>query len=147
MQINPDFNSSAYTIRSYKPGEVEVFKPIPIDVMRKRDNMDGEKFDNILVLKHSFIVTPKMIDQDWGVENPHMLNEAVFRGLMRLKPEVLIVGTGKSIHFPDTTDTLPLLQAGIGVEFMDTAAACRTYNFLVSDGRDVAGAFFMIGDE
>ena len=73
-----------------------------------------------------------------------MLTEKHFRELLALKPEIVIVGTGKKIHFADNVYTLPLIQAGIGVEFMDTAAACRTYNFLVSDGRKVAAAIFMI---
>lgn len=55
-------------------------------------------------------------------------------------PEVLIYGSGPSIRFPAPSAVRPLIEARIGFETMDTAAACRTYNVLVSEGRNVMAA-------
>jgi uncharacterized protein len=58
-----------------------------------------------------------------------------FEALLPLQPEVVIVGTGARHHFVSPRLSHPLLTRGIGVESMDTAAACRTYNILVGEGR------------
>ena len=147
MQINPDFNTAAYTIRAYRTHEVDVYIPEQHETNPANEastDIHEQETKNYTSLNHSFIVTPDKLIEDWEIENPHMLTETHFRQLLALKPEIVIVGTGKKIHFADQVYTLPLTQAGIGVEFMDTAAACRTYNFLVSDGRKVAAAIFMI---
>ena len=57
-----------------------------------------------------------------------------------LRPEILIVGTGRRQRFPSPALLRPLIEARIGFEFMDLPAACRTYNILVSEGRSVAVA-------
>ena len=63
---------------------------------------------------------------------------------LEIMPEVLLIGTGQKLVFPDQKILLPLYHAGIGHEIMDTGAACRSYNFLVGEGRHVAAALFMI---
>jgi len=146
MQINPDFNTGVYTIRSYRHQEVDVFSPIKELLEESINTADGERPKNYKTLNQSFIVTPRKLIENWKVENPHLLTKEHFQDLLALKPEIVIIGTGKEMHFADSDYTLPLLQAGIGVEFMTTSAACRTYNFLVSDSRDVAAAIFMIKD-
>jgi uncharacterized protein len=60
-----------------------------------------------------------------------------------LDPEVLLIGTGISLEFPDMELTYQLMERGIGVEVMDTAAACRTYNVLMHEGRRVALALLV----
>ncbi|HRP25270.1 MTH938/NDUFAF3 family protein [Thauera sp.] len=55
-----------------------------------------------------------------------------------LGAEILIVGTGKRQRFPQPALLRPLIEARIGFEFMDFAAACRTYNILVGESRAVA---------
>jgi uncharacterized protein len=57
--------------------------------------------------------------------------------LVQIKPSVLLLGTGLSLEFPLQALLLPFYTAHIGVEVMDTAAACRTYNVLMAEGRDV----------
>jgi uncharacterized protein len=54
-----------------------------------------------------------------------------------LGAEILIVGTGRRQRFPQPQLMRPLVEARIGFEFMDFAAACRTYNILVGEGRAV----------
>jgi uncharacterized protein len=57
--------------------------------------------------------------------------------IFALDPEVLLVGTGERQVFPDAAFSVPYLKKGVGVEIMDTGAACRTYNVLVSEQRRV----------
>ena len=60
--------------------------------------------------------------------------------LARLEVEILLIGTGETQRFPDAATLRPLIDAKIGYEVMDTAAACRTYNILVAEDRLVAAA-------
>ena len=55
-----------------------------------------------------------------------------------VQPEIVIIGTGKKLRFPPPDALAPLREARIGFEVMDTAAACRTYNVLLGEGRQVA---------
>ncbi|MBK9956523.1 MAG: Mth938-like domain-containing protein [Rhodocyclaceae bacterium] len=57
--------------------------------------------------------------------------------------KVLLLGTGRRQLFPPAPWLKPLIDLGIGVEVMDTGAACRTYNVLVAEGRDVAAALIV----
>ena len=60
-----------------------------------------------------------------------------------LEPELVVLGTGSRLRFPPPALTAGLLAKGIGVEVMDTAAACRTYNVLMSEGRQVVAALLL----
>lgn len=59
------------------------------------------------------------------------------------KPELIVIGTGRQQHFLPPAILKPLLANGIGVECMNTQAAARTYNILMSENRDVVAAFFI----
>jgi uncharacterized protein len=76
----------------------------------------------------------------WDVGYAGALNEAAFARLAALPVEILLLGTGPSLSFPHPRLTQPLRDAGIGLEVMDTAAACRTYNILLGEDRRVAAA-------
>jgi uncharacterized protein len=52
-------------------------------------------------------------------------------------PEIVLLGTGATQRFPRPESTRALTDAQVGVEVMDTPAACRTYNILVAEGRRV----------
>ncbi len=62
----------------------------------------------------------------------------------RLPPELVLLGTGNRLTFPAIETYAELIKLGVGVEVMDTGAACRTYNILMSDGRKVAAGLMMI---
>ena len=64
--------------------------------------------------------------------------------ILLLSPEVLILGTGQSLVFPDDHILCPLIDNQIGYEIMDTGAACRSFNYLLGEGREVVAALFMI---
>ena len=65
------------------------------------------------------------------------LTEADFSSLLAHKPEVVLLGTGATHRFPHPRLTHALVEARVGVEVMDTAAACRTFNILAAEGRKV----------
>ena len=77
---------------------------------------------------------------DWEVDAFAGLTEAVFGRLAALPVEIVLLGTGASLRFPHPRLTQPLRDAGIGLEVMDTSAACRTYNILLGEDRRVAAA-------
>lgn len=72
------------------------------------------------------------------------LSEADLEALLPDDPEVVILGTGETAVFPSRELTFALARRGIGLEVMDTRAACRTFNILISEGRRPA-AILKIG--
>ena len=74
---------------------------------------------------------------DWPVGDFALLEARHFHMLAALKPELVIFGSGNRIRFPKPALLRPLIDLRIGVETMDTAAASRTYNVLLAEGRMV----------
>ena len=66
-----------------------------------------------------------------------------FAGCCRRTPEIVLLGTGATQRFPRPALTAPLHDAHVGLEVMDTRAACRTYNILVAEGRPVTAALIV----
>ena len=79
----------------------------------------------------------------WDCSRFEDLGPAQFEQLAALKVEVLIFGSGSRIRFPRPAWLAPLVAQRIGLETMDTAAACRTYNILAQEGRRVAAALLV----
>lgn len=73
----------------------------------------------------------------WSVANIRDMTAEHLESAIGAKPEVLIIGTGRRFTFPPPRSLRPLVEARIGHEVMDTAAACRTYNVLLGEGRKV----------
>lgn len=93
----------------------------------------------------SLLVPPTGELINWPVSSLEALTEADFQPILDARPEVLILGTGPTLRFVKPALMRHLMTARIGVETMDTPAACRTYNILVSEGRQVMAAL-LIGD-
>jgi uncharacterized protein len=89
------------------------------------------------------VVTPQQVLTDWPPQDFAALAESHFAYLLALQPEVVLLGTGSRQQFPHPALHRQLAAAGIGVEIMDTAAACRTYNLLVADDRKVVAAILL----
>jgi uncharacterized protein len=81
--------------------------------------------------------------QRWGPADFGALTPAHFDELLRLEPELVIFGSGARLRFPSPALLRNLIGRRIGVESMDTAAACRTYNVLVSERRSVVAALLL----
>jgi uncharacterized protein len=78
--------------------------------------------------------------QSWAVAGFESLQRQDFDPVLSHEPEVVLLGTGLRHRLVHPALTASLARAGVALEAMDTRAACRTYNILVSDGRRVAGA-------
>ncbi len=91
----------------------------------------------------SLIVETTKLHTDWAVANFDDLSTQDFERLATLKPEVLILGTGNTHRFIHPKLTKTLSDKNIPVECMTTDAACRTYNILMSEGRNVVAALII----
>ena len=92
--------------------------------------------------KSSLILTPRQIEM-WEVQQVDQLTQAHFEALSKIDCEVILLGTGKQCVFPNMALIEPLMKTGIGLEVMDTAAACRTHAALTADGRLVTAALIL----
>jgi len=76
----------------------------------------------------------------WNVARFEDLDVAHFQALADLRPELVVFGSGARIRFARPALLRPLIDARIGIETMDSPAACRTYNVLLAEGRSVVAA-------
>jgi uncharacterized protein len=90
--------------------------------------------------RHSVIVPWTGEVLPWQADAFTALTEAHFARLAALAPDLVIFGTGSRIRFAHPALFKPLIERRIGIETMDTAAACRTYNVLLAEGRPVIAA-------
>jgi uncharacterized protein len=81
--------------------------------------------------------------QTWALRSFDELTEQHFEQMLSLKPELVIFGSGARIRFAKPALYQSLIKQRIGVETMDLAAACRTYNVLASEGRTVLAALLI----
>jgi len=123
MKLELNSTSQTYIIRAYGPGHV---------VVNQRE------------LTGSLILTPDTIITEWPPQSFEQLSARHFEQVAELGCEIALFGSGGRQRFPDTPLLAALLERGTGIEVMDTAAACRTYNILAAEGRSVAAALLMI---
>ncbi|MBS3934586.1 MAG: hypothetical protein KGZ43_00310 [Sulfuritalea sp.] len=95
------------------------------------------------MLTRSLLLLPDRIDETWGPDSYDALAAADLARLSAFACDVLLLGTGRRQHFPAPALLRPLIEAGRGFEIMDTAAACRTYNVLVAEGRVALAALIV----
>jgi uncharacterized protein len=76
----------------------------------------------------------------WTAGTFEALRAEDFDAVLELGPELVLLGTGGRHRFPAAALLRPLVERGVGFEVMDTAAACRTFNILVGEGRRVVAA-------
>jgi len=86
------------------------------------------------------VLTAEAIVTGWAAAGFDALTESDFAGLLVHAPEIVLLGTGDTIRFPHPRLTRAIAEARVGLEVMDTPAACRTYNILASEGRKVVAA-------
>jgi uncharacterized protein len=121
MKLEPD-NFDVQTIQGYGPGWVGV---------------QGEK------ITHSVIIGSKGQRVDWACSRFEDLTAAHFEQLADFDAELIIFGSGSRIRFPQAAWLQPLMAKRMGLETMDTGAACRTYNILAGEGRRVVVALVL----
>jgi uncharacterized protein len=136
MKFSQDDGLSGYSIHAYSRESITIIGP-----PAGEQNLPSQA-----TLKHSFIITPHKVMTDWPPMHLKELEQEHFQPLIELAPEVVIIGVGNTLRFPDQALLSGLMESGVGIEIMDNAAACRTYNILASEGRRVAAAI-IIGKE
>ena len=93
--------------------------------------------------RDNLVLTPGAVVPGFATSGFDGLAEAEFAALLAYEPELVLFGTGSAIRFPHPSLTRALTDAGVGLEVMDTAAACRTYNILAAEGRSVVAALII----
>jgi uncharacterized protein len=124
MKFQPDF-APATAIRAYGAGWIAL-----------AGDPSGQR------IGHSVILSAKGAEP-WNVARFDDLNADCFAALAARKPEWVILGSGARQRFPKPAWISPLIDAGIGIETMDTPAACRTWNILIGEGRQGLAALLM----
>lgn len=122
MEIQEAFNDSNYIIRAYEADKIIV-------------NEEG--------FSQSFIITRTQLLHPWPVAHVDELHLDLLHCLVELKPQLVLLGTGRHFRLLSSKNLAPLLERGIAVECMDTRAACRTYTALSAEGRSVAAALIL----
>lgn len=116
MKLQSDPHSGANTITGYGDGYVEI---------------------NQIPYAHAVLLSSDGAISAWPVELFNNLEASHFAQMVELKPELILIGTGSKQRFPKPELLKSLILAKIGFEIMDSQAACRTYNILVGEGRQV----------
>ena len=96
-------------------------------------------------IEHSVLLNSSGERSVWPCQRFEELGSQHFEPLAAQRPELVIFGSGERLRFPQPAWIRPLIEAGIGIETMDTAAACRTYNILAGEGRRVIAALLLHG--
>lgn len=119
MPLTLDGNSASFQIRAFQPGQIQI---------------------NDQLLTHSVIVSATTLITDWPPQKIEELKAEHLEIIFDLGPAILLIGTGTKLQFPSIELYGNLINHGIGVEIMDTSAACRTYNALTAEDRNVVAA-------
>ena len=91
----------------------------------------------------SLLVSGDRLVTDWPITGVEQLSADHLAAIVEMKAEIVLLGTGATFAFPEPARLAPLHKARIGVEVMDTPAACRTYNILLGEGRNVVAALII----
>lgn len=122
MKLSQDLSATAPRIRSYEPGRITI---------------NDETYHT------SVIVTPERVLTDWPPADLTELDSEHLQALLELEPELVLLGTGPEQRFPSQQLLREVIRQGIGVEVMNTGAACRTYGILVAEERRVVAALLL----
>ena len=93
--------------------------------------------------RENIVLTPESVVTGWAAGGFERLTEGDFEALLEARPELVLLGTGATLRFPHPRLSSALAAAGVGLEVMDTQAACRTYNILAAEGRSVTAALLV----
>jgi len=122
MNLSLDENHAKYQIRGFTPGTIQV---------------------NEQTFTQSIIIAPDTLITNWPPQHIEELQAKHVDILAASHPSIILIGTGTTLIFPSIDIYGHLLNRGIGVEIMDTAAACRTYNALTSENRKVVAGLII----
>jgi len=127
MQVSLDKELHRYAIHAYDNSGITLVLPPQLVTS------PGQRH---LRVEHSLLLTCNE-HKEWGAKRFEDIKAEHLQECLEYKPEVILLGCGATMRFPDQQVLAPLHRQGLGVEMMNTAAACRTFNILASEGRDV----------
>ena len=119
------------------------FQPDKSDTQTLTGHGDGWLAVDRVQHHHSLLVGSNGLLQPWDCTRFEDLTAAHFAQLAEQPVEVVVFGSGAKLRFVPPAWLAPLYAKRIGVETMDTAAACRTYNVLSQEGRPVLAALLL----
>jgi uncharacterized protein len=138
MQVNIDSDIHSHTIRAYEPGAISLTLPFTAETApTPQPGQQAPRPLEVVTLDSSFIVSPRHLLRDWPPAHVDELQAEHLDAIIELQPELVLLGTGPRLSFPSPKLLAELHRQRIGIEVMDTAAACRTYNILMTEGRFV----------
>lgn len=117
----------------HKPGEHHFIRSFDADGIVVTDTL----------YRDSLVLSADRLVSDWPVRSVAELSEDHLETVLKLEPEVVLLGTGKKQAFPAPQLLKAFFERGIGFEAMTTEAACRTFNVLVSEGRTAVAALII----
>ncbi|MCW8917580.1 MAG: MTH938/NDUFAF3 family protein [Gammaproteobacteria bacterium] len=132
MKITLEQSGTTYTLHSYRDGVITVRPP----------NGAANDEEKLLLLTGSCLLSARQLVTEWPPQQLTELMAEHLQAIPPLKPELLLLGSGDKLRFLAPAQQAALVRLSIGYEVMDTAAACRTYNLLVAEGRNVVAALF-----
>lgn len=91
----------------------------------------------------SVVLTASEALPDWPARDAATLAVEHIEAVLALGPDLVVLGTGERQVFPPPAVLAYAARRGVGIEVMDNAAACRTYNVLLHEGRNVALALIL----
>ena len=97
-------------------------------------------------LTGNLIVSADTVEPNWPATSAEALAWPQLEPLVAMEPEIILIGTGGTLRFPPAALAADVLGRGIGFEVMDTAAACRTYNILVTEQRRVVAGILQAAE-
>ncbi len=122
MKFQPDHQDGVNAVARLEPGRIWVHQTL---------------FEASVLVPWVGLVAP------WPVQQAALLQAAHFEQMLAFEPELVIFGSGTRQQFVSPQLYRSLIERRIGIETMDTAAACRTFNVLASEGRKVLGALLL----
>ena len=118
----------------HKPGNHNFIRSFSAEGIRVVDTL----------YRGSLVLSAEALRDDWRVESLSELTVEDLEPVFELNPEVVLLGTGARQAFPSPEIMMAFYSRGIGLESMTTEAACRTFNVLVSEDRNVVAALIGI---
>ena len=109
----------------------------PGEVILRLPTEDSAKPHQLVSYRSSLILTNTDRVENWGVSHVSEVESQHFQLAWQDRPEIVLFGSGQRLIFPAHDIRQRFSMEGIGFEAMDTPAACRTYNVLIAEGRDV----------
>jgi len=119
ISLTQDFTEASFMITGFQPGCVMI---------------NNKAYSQSLVVSSDKLMIP------WKVTHVDQLNENNLAAIFKAQPEIVLIGTGDQLIFPEPKILALFAQQKIGLETMNTSAVCRTYGILVAEGRKASAA-------